>query len=91
MVYYIAKLDTVGPGLLQAKSAGAISELPFASRKDARRAAIAYAGEEALANGSLVILEQEGEGGVSVWEAFEDGPGEEDGPWAEGWEDRCSV
>jgi len=69
MTYHIMELGTVGPGLLCVNDAGPISSIPFASHEDAQKAAIAYAGEEAMANGSLVILEQEGEGGVSVWKA----------------------
>ncbi len=68
MTYHIMKLDTVGPGLLCANDAGPISSIRFATEADAKKAAIAYGGEEALANGTLVILEEEDEeGGFRVW------------------------
>jgi len=69
MTYYIMEMGTVGPGLLCVNDAGPISSVPFASHEDAKAAAIAYGGEEALKKGVLVIVEDEGEGGVEVWQA----------------------
>ena len=73
MTYRIMKLDTVGPGLLCANDAGPISEIAFASYEDAKRAAIAYGGDEALKKGALVVMEDDGvEGveGVEVWQTL---------------------
>ncbi len=68
MTYRIMELGTIGPGLLCVNDAGPISAVPFASHEDAKAAAIAYGGGEALANGTLVILEEEDEeGGFRVW------------------------
>ena len=68
MIYRIMEQITIGPGLLCAKDAGPISSIPFASMKDAKQAAIAYGGEEALKKGVLVIMEDDGEDGIEVWE-----------------------
>jgi hypothetical protein len=68
MTYRIMELGAIGPGLLCVNDAGPISSIPFATEGDARAAAVAYGGEEALAKGQLVILEEEDEeGGFRVW------------------------
>lgn len=71
MTYHIMELVTVGPGLLCANDAGPISSIPFASHEDAKQAAIAYGGEEALKKGVLVIMEDEepSHNPVEVWQA----------------------
>ena len=69
MTYRIMEMGTAGPGLLCVNDAGPISEIAFASHEGAKAAAIAYGGEEALKKGVLVIVEDEGEEGVEVWQA----------------------